>query len=254
MKKALVLAYGVASYGLFFVSFLYLVGFLANAFVPVSIDTGGESSSSAMALIVNLGLVTLFGIQHSVMARPGFKRAWTKIIPQPIERSTYVLASTIVLIAMMAFWQPMPTTLWDLSGTAFEPVAWGAFAFGWAFLLFSTFVINHFDLFGLRQVFLFFRGRQPGALKFTTRIVYRFVRHPLYLGWMIAMWATPTMTVGHLVFALGFTLYLFVAVPLEERDLIEEHGERYREYRRSVPAVIPRLVPAPASPAEGASA
>ncbi len=252
MQRALVAGYGLLAYALFFASFLYLIAFLANVFVPVSIDVGPEAPT-ALALVGNVGLVLLFGLQHSVMARPAFKRAWESVVPEPMERSTYVLATTVVLVALMALWRPMPGVVWDLAGTPWELVGWGVFAFGWLFLLASTFLVNHFDLFGLRQVALFAMKREPSELQFTTRFFYRFVRHPIYLGWMIAMWATPTMTVGHLVFALSFTLYLIVAVPLEERDLVALHGDRYRDYQRSVPAVLPRLTPATTEPARRAS-
>jgi len=253
MKRALVAGYGLLAYALFFASFLYLIAFLANVFVPVSVDVGPEAPT-ALALIGNVGLVLLFGLQHSVMARPAFKRAWAKVVPDPMERSTYVLATTVVLVALMALWRPMPGVIWDLTGTPWEYVGWGVFAFGWLFLLTSTFLVNHFDLFGLRQVALFAMRREPAALQFTTRFFYKFVRHPIYLGWMIAMWATPTMTVGHLVFALSFSLYLIVAVPLEERDLVALHGDRYRDYQRSVPAVLPRLTPATTESPSGVSA
>ena len=252
MKKALALAYGLVAYALFFVAFLYLIGFLSNAFVPISIDVGPEAPAGP-ALLGNLGLIVLFGLQHSVMARPGFKRAWTKWIPEPIERSTYVLASTVVLVAVLYFWRPLPTVIWDLSGTASGTAVWGVYAFGWLFLLTSTFLINHFDLFGLRQVACFARGREPRDLAFTDRLFYKFVRHPIYLGWTLVFWATPTMTLGHLVFAAGMQLYILAAVPLEERDLITIHGERYRQYRRRVPAVLPRLTPAPREAAPGAT-
>ncbi len=239
MKKALVLAYGLVSYALFFGLFLYLIGFLANAVVPVTID-GGEAQPFGLAILVNGGLLLLFGLQHSVMARPGFKRVWTKIIPEEIERSTYIFASCLALAPLIFLWVPMPSVLWDLSGGPFEMVAWGTYAFGWLFLLLSTFMINHFDLFGLSQVFNHARGVEPQPLKFSTRAFYKFSRHPIYVGWLIAIWATPVMTLGHMVFAAGLTLYILVAVPFEERDLVAEHGDTYRRYKDSTPMLIPR--------------
>lgn len=240
MKKALVVAYGLISYSIFFGLFLYLVGFLANAFVPITLD-GGEAQPFGIALLINAGWILLFGLQHSIMARPAFKKVWTRIIPKEIERSTYVLASSLALAPMLFFWSPMPTVLWDLTGGPFEMVAWGAYAFGWLFLLLSTFMVNHFDLFGLSQVVNYARGAENKPLKFSVRAFYKFTRHPIYVGWLIAMWSTPVMTVGHLVFAGGLTLYILVAVPLEERDLIAEHGDTYRSYKETTPMLIPRL-------------
>ena len=240
MKKALVLAYGLLSYSIFFGLFLYLVGFLANAVVPVTIDSG-DAKPLGVALLVNIGWILLFGLQHSIMARPGFKEVWTKIIPAEIERSTYVLASSLALAPMIFFWVPMPTVLWDVTGGPLEMVAWGGFALGWLCLLLSTFMINHFDLFGLSQVVNHARGVESKSLQFSVRAFYKFTRHPIYVGWIIAVWSTPYMTLGHLLFAGGLTVYILVAVPLEERDLIAEHGDKYRRYKETTPMLIPRL-------------
>ena len=240
MKKALVLLYGITSYALFFGLFLYLIGFLGNLFVPVSVDVGPEAPLGT-ALLINTSLILLFGLQHSIMARPAFKRVWTKIIPECIERSTYVMASNIALGAVVFFWRPIPAVLWDFTGTSMEIVGWAAFAFGWVFLLVSTFLVNHFDLFGLLQVFRFAKNSEPKELTFTTRAFYKFVRHPIYLGWFIASWCTPVMTVGHLLYAAGMSIYMLVAIPLEERDLTAIHGDTYRDYKNSVPSLVPRL-------------
>ena len=240
MKKALVLTFGIASYGLFFGVFLYMIGFIGNAFVPRSIDVGPEAPFG-FALLINSGLVLLFGLQHSIMARPAFKRVWTQIIPEAIERSTYVLASSLALIALFYFWRPMPLMLWDFTGTTLGTIGWIGFGAGWVLLLISTFLVNHFDLFGLRQVVNFSQGRTPAPLKFAKRGFYKFARHPIYLSWLIITWTTPAMSVGHLVYAIGMTVYMFVAIPFEERDLVEEHGETYRRYQESTPMVIPGI-------------
>ncbi len=241
MKQAFALAYGLTSYALFFGLFLYMIGFLGNVFVPISVDVGPEAPFGT-ALVIDAALILLFGLQHSIMARPSFKRAWTKIVPKSIERSTYVLASTVALAALMFFWRPLPMTLWDFTGTPMETLGWVSFGFGWVFLLVSTFLINHFDLFGLAQVYQFAKGTEAKELKFATRAFYKVVRHPIYVGWFIASWCTPVMTVGHLVYAAGMSIYMLVAIPFEERDLIAVHGETYRAYKQSVPALIPRLV------------
>jgi len=240
MKKALILLYGASAYAVFFGLFLYLIGFLGNLIVPVSIDVGPEAPLGT-ALLVNTALIIVFGLQHSVMARPAFKRVWTKVVPESMERSTYVHASNLALGALIYFWRPMPIVLWDFTGTSMEYVGWAAFGFGWLFLLASTFLINHFDLFGLRQVFHFAKGTEPTELKFTQRFFYGAVRHPIYVGWFIASWCTPVMTVGHLFYAAGMSIYMLVAIPLEERDLIDVHGDTYRDYRDSVPSLVPRL-------------
>lgn len=240
MQKALAIAYALTSYTLFFGLFLYLVGWLANAFVPVSIDSGPDAPLG-IALLVNAGLVLLFGLQHSVMARPGFKRWWTQFVPAIVERPTYIMASNIVLALVIWCWQPMTASVWDFTGTPFEWVGWAAFGFGWGFLLISTFLINHFDLFGLQQVFQYATNREVTSPRFAKRLFYKAVRHPIYLGWTMAMWFTPAMSVGHLVFAAGMTIYMLVAVPFEERDLVELHGDEYRRYQGEVPALVPGL-------------
>jgi protein-S-isoprenylcysteine O-methyltransferase Ste14 len=238
MNRLFTLAYGVLSYGLFFGSFLYLIGFLSNWLVPTSIDVGREGPLG-LALAVDLGLLALFGLQHSVMARPGFKQWWTRFVPERLERSTYVLVSSVLMVLLLAFWHPIPTVLWDVSGSVGTGALWALFALGWGVLLVSTFVIDHFDLFGLRQVFLHARGKPYTELVFQVRMLYRFVRHPIYVGWIIAFWATPTMSAGHLLLAGTWTAYILIAIQLEERDLLRAHGAAYERYRDEVPMLVP---------------
>jgi methanethiol S-methyltransferase len=239
MKRLSILLYGILSYAAFFAVFLYAIGFVGNILVPKSIDSA-PTVPFLTALLVNLGLLGLFAVQHSVMARPAFKRWLTRIVPVPAERSTYVLASSLAMIALFAFWQPMGGVIWDVASPAGQAVLYTLFAFGWALVFVSTCLINHFDLFGLRQVWLEFRGRPYTPLAFRTPGPYRLVRHPLYVGWLFAFWATPTMTAAHLVFAVMTTAYILVAIQLEERDLMDFHPE-YAEYRRQVPMLVPRL-------------
>ena len=238
MKRIAVFVYGVASYLLFFATFLYAFGFIGNVFVPKSIDSG-RVTTLAQALLVDAGLLALFAIQHSVMARRGFKRMWTRIVPEPAERSTYVLFSSAALILMFWAWQPIGETVWDVENPAARLALHAACAFGWLLVLASTFLINHFDLFGLRQVWLYLRGIPYTPLQFRTPVFYRYVRHPLYLGWLFAFWATPVMTAAHLLFAGLATGYILVAIQFEERDLMEAHGESYRAYRKQTPMIIP---------------
>lgn len=237
MKRAFVLIYGVACYAVFLAVFLYAIGFIGNFAVPKAIDSPRDVGLGA-ALAVNLGLLGLFAVQHSVMARPAFKRWWTRIVPEPAERSTYVLFSSLALVALFAYWQPMGGTVWAFHAPAAVAALYAVYAAGWALLLYSTFLINHFDLFGLRQVWLFATGRSYSSLRFQTPWLYRQVRHPLYVGWLLIFWATPTMTVAHLVFAVMTTAYILIAIRFEEHDLIAAHPE-YAEYRRRVPMLLP---------------
>jgi len=241
-KRIAIFVYGVACYAVFFATFLYALGFVGNFAVPKSIDSEPQAPLG-LALLVDALLLALFAIQHSVMARQGFKEWWTRIVPKPAERSTYVLFSSIALIVLFAFWQPIGGVVWSIENPVGRAVAYALFACGWGLVLVSTFLINHVDLFGLRQVWLHLRGREYTPLGFTTPGPYKMVRHPLYVGWLLAFWATPTMTVAHLVFALLTTGYILVAIQLEERDLVSFHGEAYAEYRRGVPMLIPRLFP-----------
>jgi len=237
MKRAVIFLYGIASYGVFFATFLYAVGFIGNFGVPKTMDSPREISLGA-ALAIDLGLLALFAVQHSVMARPAFKQWWTRIIPGSAERSTYVLFSSLALILLFWLWQPMGGEIWRVSSPAAVKFLYGLYAFGWLLLLYVTFLINHFDLFGLRQVWLQLIGRPYTAVPFVTPWLYRQVRHPLYIGWFTIVWAAPTMTVAHLVFAAMCTAYILFAIQLEEHDLIAAHPE-YAEYRRRVPMLIP---------------
>lgn len=239
LKRILVFGYGVISYAIFFATFLYAIGFVGDLFVPRTID-GAPGVPLWEALLVNLGLLALFAVQHSVMARPAFKRWITRYIPQAAERSTYVLLSSLALILLFGNWEPMGGVIWQVQDPVGQGLLYGAFAFGWGLVLLSTFLINHFDLFGLRQVWLFLIGRPYTPLVFKTPALYRVVRHPLYVGWLFAFWATPVMTVAHLVFAVMTTAYILIAIRLEERDLMDAHPE-YAGYRRRVPMLIPRL-------------
>jgi len=237
MQRVLVFIYGVVAYALFFATFLYAIGFVGNLFVPKAIDSAPQVPF-IQALLVNLGLLGLFAVQHSLMARPFFKRWLTRFIPQAAERSTFVVASSLALIALFVFWQPMGGVIWSIENPQAQILLHVAFAFGWLLVLVSTFLINHFDLFGLRQVWLNLHKKPYTQLRFGTPVLYRLVRHPLYLGFILGFWATPVMTVAHLVFALATTGYILIAIQLEERDLMAAHPE-YAEYRRRVPMIIP---------------
>jgi methanethiol S-methyltransferase len=251
MSRLVVFAYGVAAYGVFFVTYLYAAGFVGNLIVPKSLDSA-PTAPFGTALLINLGLLGLFAVQHSVMARPWFKRALLRVLPQAAERSTYVLASSLALILLFWQWSPLGGVIWEIENPTGRAVMYGAFGFGFLLVLYTTFLINHFDLFGLRQVWLYLLGREYTTLNFVTPGPYRLIRHPLYLGWFFAFWATPTMTFTHLVFAVMTTGYILVATQLEEHDLIAAHPE-YAEYRRRVPMFIPLPKRAPKTvPAMGA--
>jgi methanethiol S-methyltransferase len=237
MGRLLVFGYGVIAYSPFFLTYLYAVGFVGNLFVPKSLDSA-PTAPLGMALLINLGLLSLFAVQHSVMARPWFKRALVRIIPQAAERSTYTLASSLALILLFWLWSPLGGTVWDVQNPTGRAVLYGLFAFGFLLVLVTTFLINHFDLFGLRQVWLYLLGREYKPLHFVTPGPYRLVRHPLYVGWLFAFWATPTMTLTHLLFAVVSTAYILVAIQFEEHDLIDAHPE-YAEYKRRVPMMVP---------------
>ncbi len=238
LKRVVVFAYGVASYGVFFATFLYSVGFIGNLVVPKTMD-----SPSRMPFLYALGidvlLLGIFAIQHSVMARPWFKRIWTRIVPEPAERSTYVLLSSLALIALFAYWQPLGGTVWNIESPTGRLVMYYLFGLGFGVVLLATFLINHFDLFGLRQVWLYLVGKPYTQLSFDTPLLYRYIRHPLYLGWFMAFWFTPTMTGAHLLFAVMTTVYILMAIRWEENDLIASHGEQYIQYRESVPMFVP---------------
>ncbi|MFN6963849.1 MAG: methanethiol S-methyltransferase [Pyrinomonadaceae bacterium] len=243
MGRLLAFLYGVVSYLVFFVTFLYAIGFVGNLVVPKSIDVGVPESSLGSTgwsrLAVNALLLAIFAVQHSVMARPEFKRVWTRVVPKAIERSTYVLLSSLALILLFWQWRPMWRTVWSVENEAGRAVLWALFALGWAMVLVSTFLIDHFELFGLRQVWLNLRGREYTHVPFVKRLFYKVVRHPIMLGFIIAFWATPHMTVGHLLFAAMTTAYIVFAIQLEERDLVGFHGQAYEDYQREVSMLIP---------------
>jgi protein-S-isoprenylcysteine O-methyltransferase Ste14 len=237
MKRFLSLAYGALAYAIFLPTFVYTMCFIANIAVPKTIDSGPQSPL-ALGLAVNTLFLGLFAAQHSIMARQGFKRVWTQIIPKQLERPTFVLAATLILILLLWQWRPLPQVVWELSGVP-AAILKVTYWLGWVLVLSSTFLINHFELFGVQQVWGYFRRKNYGATKFRTPILYRIVRHPLYLGFIISFWSAPKMSLGRLVFALATTGYIFLGIFLEERDLVAEHGEAYRSYRQRVPMIVP---------------
>jgi protein-S-isoprenylcysteine O-methyltransferase Ste14 len=236
--KFIAFLYGMASYLIFFVTILYAIGFVMGLVVPKNIDTGATSSMTE-AIVVNLLLMTLFAVQHSVMARKGFKAWWTKYVPKPIERSTYVLTASLCLLLLFWQWRPIPAVVWQVDNPDLAAAVAMLSLGGWVLVFTSTFLINHFELFGVSQVANHLVDKEVPAPKFRTPLLYKFVRHPIYLGFIIAFWAAPVMTVGHLMFAAVTTAYIMVGIWLEERDLIEMFGDQYREYKQRVSMLIP---------------
>lgn len=237
MGKLVIFLYGLVAYAVFFVSFLYAIGFVENYLVPKSIDSG-EAGPMLMALITDAILLGIFAIQHSVMARPAFKAWWTRMVPKAAERSTYVILSSLLLFLLYWQWQPMPGVIWSVEGTG-ATVLLALSGLGWLVVLVSTFIINHFDLFGLRQVWLNLQGKEYTYLAFEKKAFYKFVRHPIMLGFIVAFWAAPIMTVGHLVFSIATTCYILLAIQFEEHDLMTYHGDAYKKYRQQVGMIIP---------------
>lgn len=252
MKKLFYLFYATVCYLVFFGTFLYMIGFVENAPVfdfaqpiaylfPVTLDFGLGALPAAWAIPIDLGLIALFGLQHSVMARRGFKERWTQIIPWPIERSTYVLLTSVCLILLYVFWQPISGVVWDFRSTGLGFVFLALSLVGWVLLLISTFLINHFELFGLLQPYQFARYDLIKNLQFRITAFYKFVRHPIYFSFLLAFWFAPLMTVGHLIFTVGMTTYIFIGIYHEERDLVATFGEQYLDYRKRVHKIIPFL-------------
>ena len=241
-KRLAVFAYGLVSYVLFFLTFVYAVGFIGNLYVPKSMDMPARMSFLP-ALVIDALLLLIFAAQHSVMARPAFKEVLTRFIPAAAERSTYVLCSSLLLIALFAFWQPIGGVIWNVTNPVVQNAINAVFGFGFALVFVATLLINHFDLFGLRQVALYLASKPYTYLEFRTPLFYRYVRHPLYVGWLIAFWATPTMTGAHLLFAVLTSAYIVTAIRWEEHDLVIVHGSKYQDYQKSVPKLIPSLAP-----------
>ncbi|SHO43509.1 methanethiol S-methyltransferase [Desulfopila aestuarii] len=238
MNRTLSFCYGLVCYAVFLISFLYAIGFVGDFVVPKSINSGSQSSI-LHSLIINLVLLSLFAVQHTIMARPAFKRWWTKIVPIQVERSTFVLVASLILLLLYWQWQPMPSVVWSIENPVGKTLCLALFWIGWLVVLLSTIMINHFDLFGLRQVWLHFSNQDYHHVEFQTNSLYRYVRHPIMFGFIIAFWATPYMTVGHLLFAFATTAYIFIGVQFEEHDLMQFLGKNYDDYRRRVPMLIP---------------
>jgi len=239
--RALFMGFSLVAYAIFFATFLYLIGFVADlAVLPATVERG-PSAPVAVAIITDIALIALFGVQHSVMARQGFKRAWTRMVPWPIERSVYVIFASLALIILFAFWRPIAGDVWNVGNPLARMILWAMFAAGWGIVLLSTFLINHFELFGLQQAWLHLRRREPSPPIFHQPLLYKWVRHPLYLGFFLAFWATPHMSYGHLLLSIGVSIYMLIAIRYEERDLVGLFGAQYVEYRSRVGMLIPGI-------------
>ena len=241
MKRWIYLTYGVACHAQFLATYALMACFVGDLGIGWSIDSPPAARPPLQAFAIDLGLLLLFAVPHSIMARPAFKRVWTRLVPEPIERSTYVLVSNVLMLALMALWQPLGGTVWSIEQPAGRRLVWALFGAGWLLVPLASLMIDHFDLFGTRQVWLHFRGLEYRPLPFQARALYRSIRHPLYVGWALAFWATPTLSAGHLLFASVLTLYMLLAVRIEERDLVRHLGRQYEEYRERVPMFVPRI-------------
>lgn len=247
MTRIASLLFAIFAYAVFFATFLYLIAFVGNfPITPITVDRGPDSPIG-VAILLNLLAISVFGIQHSVMARPGFKKSWTRIVPPPIERSVYVLAASVALMILFTLWRPIDTVIWDASATLLEFPLWLMFAAGWGIVLLSTFLINHFELFGLQQAWFHLRGRQAAPAELRQPFLYKWVAHPLYAGFFLAFWSIPKMTAGHLLLALGMSAYMLIAIRYEERDLVGHFGAKYEEYRSGVGMLFPRFGKRPPS-------
>jgi protein-S-isoprenylcysteine O-methyltransferase Ste14 len=241
MGRILVMLVAVLCYGAFFASFVYLVGWVGGfEFMPTHVNKG-LSADLSTALLVNIGLISLFGVQHSVMARRGFKESWTKIVPAPLERSLYCLFTAVVLYLLFRFWHPIEGSIWSVTNEALSTAIWALFWIGWGILFISTWLLNHFELFGLQQAWLNLVGKEAAPSEMRTPFFYKMVRHPIYTGFFIAFWSTPNMTYGHLLAAVGFTIYIVIGIAYEEKDLLETFGDQYADYRKRVGAFIPGI-------------
>ena len=241
MSRALNMLFALVAYAIFFATFLYLIAFVGD--IPVLMQTVdyGPSSPPLTALVIDVALIALFGVQHSVMARPGFKAWWTRVVPQATERSVYVLMASAVLLVLMSFWRPIEGTVWSVTNPLGETILWALFALGWGIVLISTFLLNHFELFGLQQAWFHLRGKKAEAPELRQPLFYKWVAHPLYSGFFLAFWATPHMTYGHLLLAAGMSVYMLIAIRYEEGDLTSFYGEEYTRYRSSVGMLFPRF-------------
>jgi protein-S-isoprenylcysteine O-methyltransferase Ste14 len=241
VSRAATLVFAIFAYAIFFATFLYLIVFVGDlSFASRTVDVGPVAPVGE-AVVIDVALIALFGLQHSVMARQGFKRWWTRVIPKPAERSVYVLMASAALILLITLWRPIPTIVWNVTNPVLSDLIWALFWIGWLTVLLSTFLINHFELFGLQQAWLNMRGREAEPPRFRKPLLYKWVRHPLYLGFFLAFWATPEMTAGHLLLAVGVSIYMLIAIRYEERDLVGMFGQDYEDYRADVGMLTPRF-------------